>query len=107
MMNVSLTHKFFFNFLFSEKQTTGESMNVITDLIMTELKAELENMKATWIAPDIHKQLKMDLSKVTSERDIFKVKFFLNPFIVESGYGSCCHCYYYCHHSPLIRQTCV
>ncbi|XP_014772238.1 golgin subfamily B member 1 [Octopus bimaculoides] len=56
----------------SEKQPTGESMNVITDLIMTELKAELENIKATWIAPDIYKQLKMDLSKVTSERDIFK-----------------------------------
>ncbi|CAI9730177.1 Hypothetical predicted protein [Octopus vulgaris] len=56
----------------SEKQPTGESMNVITDLILTELKAELENIKATWIAPDIYKQLKMDLSKVTSERDVFK-----------------------------------
>ncbi|XP_014769238.1 nuclear mitotic apparatus protein 1 isoform X1 [Octopus bimaculoides] len=58
----------------SEKQPTGENMSVVTDHLMTELKTELEDIKTTWIAPDIHEQLKIDLSKLTSERDILESK---------------------------------
>ncbi|GAB1599846.1 COP1-interactive protein 1-like [Argonauta hians] len=50
----------------------GESMKVITDMIMTELKSELEMMKSTWISPDAYEHLKKDLSIVRAERDSFE-----------------------------------
>ncbi|CAI9739386.1 Hypothetical predicted protein [Octopus vulgaris] len=40
--------------------------------ILSSTETELEDIKATWIAPDIHEQLKIDLSKLTSERDILE-----------------------------------
>ncbi|GAB1599847.1 COP1-interactive protein 1-like isoform X2 [Argonauta hians] len=58
----------------SDKQPAGESMNVITELLMDELKKELEDIKSTWITPAIHEQLKIDLTKVSSERDILESK---------------------------------
>ena len=44
----------------------GESMGVVTDILMEELRAEYDQVRNTWIPPEVHAVTLQDLEAATA-----------------------------------------
>lgn len=51
----------------------GESMGVVTDKLMEELRTELDLIKTTWVQPNIHASSLQDLAQATAAMEALQV----------------------------------
>ena len=49
-----------------EYSGVGESMGVVTDILMEELRAEYDQVRNTWIPPEVHAVTLRDLEAATA-----------------------------------------
>lgn len=52
----------------------GESLGIITEKRISELEDELNELRSTWIQPDINQALKNELSQISQMKDKFEVR---------------------------------